>query len=47
MITMLDDDDSLYGALRAGASGYLLKGASPAEVERGIRAVANGEVLLG
>jgi DNA-binding NarL/FixJ family response regulator len=47
VITMLDDDDSLYGALRAGACGYLLKGASPAEVERGIRAVANGEVLLG
>jgi len=47
VITMLDDDDSLFGALRAGAAGYLLKGASPEEVERGIRAVANGEVLLG
>ncbi|GGM85389.1 response regulator [Dactylosporangium sucinum] len=47
VVTMLDDDDSIYGALRAGASGYLLKGASPAEVERGIRAVAAGSVLLG
>lgn len=47
VVTMLDDDESLYGALRAGASGYLLKGASPAEVERGVRAVANGELLLG
>ncbi|MEV0459750.1 response regulator transcription factor [Catellatospora methionotrophica] len=47
VISMLDDDESLHGALRAGASGYLLKGASPEEIERGIRAVANGEVLLG
>lgn len=46
VITMLDDD-SLFGALRAGATGFLLKGSSPTEIERGIRAVANGEVLLG
>ncbi|MEV4627315.1 response regulator transcription factor [Micromonospora sp. NPDC049523] len=47
VVTMFDDDDSLFGALRAGASGYLLKGASPQQVERGVRAVANGELLLG
>ncbi|WP_329100593.1 response regulator transcription factor [Micromonospora sp. NBC_01699] len=47
VITMFDDDDSLFGALRAGASGYLLKGASPEQVERGVRAVAEGELLLG
>lgn len=46
VVTMLDDDDNVIAALRAGARGYLLKGAGPAEIERGIRAVAAGEVLL-
>jgi DNA-binding NarL/FixJ family response regulator len=46
VVTMLDDDDNVVAALRAGARGYLLKGAGPAEIERGIRAVAAGEVLL-
>ena len=47
VVTMLDDDDSVFAAMRAGARGYLLKGASPTEVERAVRAVANGEVILG
>jgi DNA-binding NarL/FixJ family response regulator len=47
VVTMLDDDDSLFAAMRAGARGYLLKGASPSEIERAVRAVANGEVILG
>lgn len=47
VITMLGDDDSLIASIRAGARGYLLKGASPNEIERAVRAVANGEVLLG
>lgn len=47
VVTMLDDDDSVFASMRAGARGYLLKGAAPAEVERALRAVANGEVLLG
>lgn len=47
VVTMLDDDDSVFASMRAGARGYLLKGAAPNEVERAIRAVANGEVLLG
>lgn len=47
VITMDEDDESVVAAMRSGARGYLLKSASPAEVERGIRAVANGEVILG
>jgi DNA-binding NarL/FixJ family response regulator len=47
VITMQEDDESIVAAIRAGARGYLLKGASPEEVERAIRAVANGEVILG
>jgi DNA-binding NarL/FixJ family response regulator len=37
----------VFASIRAGARGYLLKGADPTEVERAIRAVANGEILLG
>lgn len=47
VVTMLGDDDSLFASMRAGARGYLLKGASPTEIERAVRAVGNGEVLLG
>ncbi|MDR5698576.1 response regulator transcription factor [Agromyces aerolatus] len=47
VLTMLGDDHSLFAAMRAGARGYLLKIASPREVERAIHAVADGEVLFG
>lgn len=47
MLTMLEDDNSLFSALRAGARGYVLKGADKAEMVRSIRAVANGEALFG
>ncbi|MGB4777291.1 response regulator [Microbacterium sp.] len=47
VVTMLGDDESLFASIRAGARGYLLKGATPPEVERAVRAVAQGEVLLG
>ncbi|NHC22318.1 response regulator transcription factor [Nocardioides sp. IC4_145] len=47
VITMDEDDESVVAAVRAGARGYLLKSASPEEVERGIRAVANGEAIMG
>ena len=47
VLTMLGDDRSLFSAFRAGARGYLLKVASPREVERAIHAVAEGEVLFG
>ncbi len=47
VITMLEDDESVVAAVRAGARGYVLKGATPEVVERAIRAVANGEMILG
>ena len=47
VITMFGDDDSLFASIRAGARGFLLKGASPDEVERAVRSVANGDFLLG
>ena len=47
MLTMLEDDNSLFSALRAGARGYVLKGADKAEMVRCIRAVKNGEALFG
>jgi DNA-binding NarL/FixJ family response regulator len=47
MLTMLEDDDSLFAAMCAGARGYILKGADKAEVLRTIKAVARGEALFG
>lgn len=47
VLTMLGDDRSLLSAMRAGARGYLLKVASPIEVERAIHAVAEGQLLFG
>lgn len=47
VLTMLDDDESVLTAMRAGASGYLVKGATQTEIERAIRAVAAGEVIFG
>lgn len=47
VLTMHDDDASIVAALRAGARGYLLKGAGRAEVLRAVHAAAAGEALLG
>jgi DNA-binding NarL/FixJ family response regulator len=47
MLTMFDDDDSVFAALRAGARGYLLKGALKAEIVRAVRGVYNGEAIFG
>jgi DNA-binding NarL/FixJ family response regulator len=47
MLTMLEDDTSMFAALRAGARGYVLKGAAPDEIIRAITAVAAGEALFG
>ncbi len=47
VVTMFADDEALFGAIRAGARGYLLKGSSPEEVERAVRSVADGAVMLG
>src|SRR5712691_7725332 len=42
-LTMLEDDDSVFGAMRAGARGYILKGAGKSEVVRAISVVAHGQ----
>jgi DNA-binding NarL/FixJ family response regulator len=47
MLTMLEDDDSLFAAMCAGAHGYILKGADTADVLRTVRAVAAGQALFG
>ena len=46
VLTMFDDDDSVFAAMRAGARGYLLKGADQAEIPC-VRAVAAGEAIFG
>jgi len=47
VLTMHDDDESVFAALRAGAQGYLLKGANGAEVVRAVLAVAGGDAVYG
>ena len=47
VISMQEDDDSVFAALQAGARGYLLKGALKAEILRSIRAVSSGEAIFG
>ena len=47
IVTMFEDDDSVFAAMRAGARGYVLKGAGQEEMVRVIRAVAQGEALFG
>ena len=46
VLTMLDGDDAVFAAMRAGARGYLLKGAGRDEITAGIAAVARGEVVF-
>ncbi len=46
MLTMFQDDDSVFAVMRAGARGYVLKGADQAVLLRAVRAVANGESLF-
>ncbi|MFO7544198.1 MAG: response regulator transcription factor [Trueperaceae bacterium] len=45
IVSMFEDDDSVFAAMRAGARGYVLKGAGQDEFLRAITAVANGEAL--
>jgi DNA-binding NarL/FixJ family response regulator len=47
VMTMHEDEEAVFAALRAGAHGYVLKGALQDETLRAIRAVANGEAILG
>jgi DNA-binding NarL/FixJ family response regulator len=46
VVTMFKDDDSIFAAMRAGARGYLLKGADQGEIVRAITAVAYGEAIF-
>ncbi|RCW43942.1 LuxR family two component transcriptional regulator [Halopolyspora algeriensis] len=46
MLTVYDLDEYVYAALRAGASGFLLKDAPPEELVKAVRTVASGEALL-
>jgi len=46
MLTTFDLDEYVYAAMRAGASGFLLKNVEPAELVRAVRVVASGEALL-
>ncbi len=46
VLTMFDDDDTVFAAMRAGAQGYLLKGADQVEIDRAIRAVVAGEAIF-
>ncbi|KAA9393224.1 response regulator transcription factor [Kocuria coralli] len=46
VVSMHEDDDSVAAAVRAGARGFLVKSAPPDAVERGLRAVAAGEMIL-
>ena len=47
VVTMIEEDDSVFAAMRAGARGYLLKGADRDEMLAAIRAVARGEAIFG
>ncbi len=47
VLTMFEDDDSVFSAMRAGARGYVLKGADPSEILKVVRAVAGGEAHFG
>jgi len=47
VLTMFEDDVSVFSAMRAGARGYLLKGAEQDEIVRAISAAAHGEAIFG
>jgi DNA-binding NarL/FixJ family response regulator len=47
VLTMHDDDDTVFAALQAGARGYLLKGAEQGAIESALRAVVSGQVIFG
>lgn len=47
VLTMVEDDDAVFAAIRAGARGYLLKGARRPEIVRALRAVADGDAVFG
>jgi DNA-binding NarL/FixJ family response regulator len=47
VLTMAEEDATLFAAMQAGARGYLLKGANQAEITRAVTAVARGEAIFG
>jgi DNA-binding NarL/FixJ family response regulator len=47
VLTMYDDEDSVFAAMRAGARGYLVKGVEQDDLVRAIRSVAAGEAIFG
>jgi DNA-binding NarL/FixJ family response regulator len=47
ILTMFDEDESVFQAMRAGARGYLLKGANQDDILRAVRAVAHGDAIFG
>jgi DNA-binding NarL/FixJ family response regulator len=47
ILTMFDDDESVFAAMRAGARGYVLKEADPSDISRAIMAVADGDAIFG
>ena len=47
MVTMVEDDASVFAAMQAGARGYVLKGSNADEMPSVIRAVSQGQVLFG
>jgi DNA-binding NarL/FixJ family response regulator len=46
ILTTFDNDDYVYGALRAGASGFLVKDTEPTELLHAVRVVARGDALI-
>lgn len=47
VLTMFEDDESVFAAMRAGAHGYLVKGAQQDEIIRAVRSVADGQAIFG
>ena len=47
VLTMFEDDDSVFAAMRAGAKGYVLKGADQEDLARAVLAVGRGEAIFG
>jgi DNA-binding NarL/FixJ family response regulator len=47
VLTMLDEDESVFAAMRAGARGYVVKGADTADVLRALESVARGDAVFG
>jgi len=47
VLTMMEDNESIFAAMRAGARGYLLKGAAKDDIVRGVRSVASGAAVFG